>query len=160
MVTFNNHSWLDGVQSLLYDDVMSENILLPALGLVLLTFIVGLILTIASTDLMRKNKSWEESGIPIEPYKDAPLYLKLMKNNISNLFEFPVLFYFLIAMIIYFDIANAFLVICAWIYLVFRVAHSIWHICFTDTNIRGAIWVFSQTTLFLIFVGSAYILLS
>ena len=46
---------------------MSENILLPALGLVLLTFIVGLIHTIASTDLMRKNKSWEESGIPIEP---------------------------------------------------------------------------------------------
>ena len=99
---------------------MLDNILLPALGLVLLTFIVGLVHTIASTDLMRKNKSWEESGIPIEPYKDAPLYLKLMKNNISNLFEFPVLFYFLIAMIIYFDIANAFLVICAWIYLVLR----------------------------------------
>ena len=102
---------------------MSENILLPAIGLVLLTFIVGLIHTIASTDLMRKNKSWEESGIPIEPYKDAPLYLKLMKNNISNLFEFPVLFYFLIAMIIYFNIANTFLVICAWIYLVLSLIH-------------------------------------
>ena len=139
---------------------MSNNIILPAIGLVLLTFIVGLIHTIASTDLMRKNKSWEKSGIPIEPYKDAPLYLKLMKNNISNLFEFPVLFYFLIAIIIYFNIANSFLVICSWMYLVLRVAHSIWHLCFTDTNMRGAIWLFSQTVLFLMFVGSIYFLLS
>ncbi len=139
---------------------MSNNIILPAIGLVLLTFIVGLIHTIASTDLMRKNKSWEKSGIPIEPYKDAPLYLKLMKNNISNLFEFPVLFYFLIAIIIYFNIANSFLVICSWMYLVLRVAHSTWHLCFTDTNIRGAIWLFSQTVLFLMFVGSIYFLLS
>ena len=139
---------------------MSNNIILPAIGLVLLTFIVGLIHTIASTDLMRKNKSWEKSGIPIEPYKDAPLYLKLMKNNISNLFEFPVLFYFLIAIIIYFNIANSFLVICSWMYLVLRVAHSIWHLCFTDTNIRGSIWLFSQTVLFLMFVGSIYFLLS
>ena len=139
---------------------MSNNIILPAIGLVLLTFIVGLFHTIASTDLMRKNKSWEKSGIPIEPYKDAPLYLKLMKNNISNLFEFPVLFYFLIAIIIYFNIANSFLVICSWMYLVLRVAHSIWHLCFTDTNIRGAIWLFSQTVLFLMFVGSIYFLLS
>ena len=50
---------------------MLTNILVPALGLILLTFVIGLIHTIASVNLMGKGKDWEESGIPIEPYKDA-----------------------------------------------------------------------------------------
>jgi len=63
---------------------MLTNILVPALGLILLTFVIGLIHTIASVNLMGKGKDWEESGIPIEPYKDAPLHLKIIKNNISK----------------------------------------------------------------------------
>ena len=57
---------------------MLTNILVPALGLILLTFVIGLIHTIASVNLMGKGKDWEESGIPVEPYKDAPLYLSLI----------------------------------------------------------------------------------
>ena len=53
---------------------MLTNILVPALGLILLTFVIGLIHTIASVDLMGKGKDWEESGIPVEPYKDCLLY--------------------------------------------------------------------------------------
>ena len=64
---------------------MLTNILVPALGLILLTFVIGLIHTIASVNLMGKGKDWEQSGIPVEPYKDAPLHLKIIKNNISNL---------------------------------------------------------------------------
>ena len=48
---------------------MLTNILVPALGLILLTFVIGLIHTIASVNLMGKGKDWEESGIPVEPYK-------------------------------------------------------------------------------------------
>ena len=70
---------------------MLTNILVPALGLILLTFVIGLIHTIASVNLMGKGKEWEESGIPIEPYKDAPLNLKIIKNNISNIFELSLI---------------------------------------------------------------------
>ena len=139
---------------------MLTNILVPALGLILLTFIIGLIHTIASVNLMGKGKDWEESGIPIEPYKDAPLYLKIIKNNISNIFEFSVIFYFLIGVIVFFEIESTFLLICAWLYLLLRVIHSIVHICFNNTAARGAIWIFSQTVLLLLFLGTAYYVLS
>ncbi len=139
---------------------MLTNILVPALGLILLTFVIGLIHTIASVNLMGKGKDWEESGIPIEPYKDAPLHLKIIKNNISNIFEFSVIFYFLIGVIFFIEIESTFLLICSWLYLLFRVIHSIVHICFNNTAARGAIWIFSQTALLLLFLGTAYYVLS
>ena len=139
---------------------MLTNILVPALGLILLTFVIGLIHTIASVNLMGKGKDWEESGIPVEPYKDAPLYLKIIKNNISNIFEFSVIFYFLIGVIVFIEIESTFLLICSWLYLLFRVIHSIVHICFNNTAARGAIWIFSQTALLLLFFGTAYYILS
>ena len=139
---------------------MLTNILVPALGLILLTFVIGLIHTIASVNLMGKGKDWEESGIPIEPYKDAPLHLKIIKNNISNIFEFSVIFYFLIGVVVFIEIESTFLLICSWLYLFFRVIHSIVHICFNNTAARGAIWIFSQTALLLLFLGTAYYVLS
>ena len=90
---------------------MFENILFPTFGLIVLTFAVGLLHTIASVDLTRKSKEWEESGIPREPYEDAPLKLRLLKNNISNLFEFTIIFYFLVGLIIILDLSNTFLII-------------------------------------------------
>ena len=139
---------------------MLTNILVPALGLILLTFVIGLIHTIASVNLMGKGKDWEQSGIPVEPYKDAPLHLKIIKNNISNIFEFSVIFYFLIGVIVFIEVESTFLLICAWLYLLFRVFHSIVHICFNNTAARGAIWIFSQTALLLLFLGTAYYILS
>ena len=139
---------------------MLTNILVPALGLILLTFVIGLIHTIASVNLMGKGKDWEESGIPVEPYKDAPLHLKIIKNNISNIFEFSVIFYFLIGVIVFIEIESTFLLICSWLYLLFRVIHSIVHICFNNTAARGALWIFSQTALLLLFLGTAYYVLS
>ena len=138
---------------------MLTNILVPAFGLILLTFVIGLIHTIASVNLMGKGKDWEESGIPVEPYKDAPLHLKIIKNNISNIFEFSVIFYFLIGIIVFIEIESTFLLISAWLYLLFRVIHSIIHICFNNTAARGAIWIFSQTALLLLFLGTAYYVL-
>ena len=114
---------------------MFENILFPAFGLIVLTFAVGLLHTIASVDLTRKSKEWEESGIPREPYEDAPLKLRLLKNNISNLFEFTIIFYFLVGLIIILDLSNTFLIICAWLYFLLRVIHSIWHIYFINTSV-------------------------
>ena len=133
---------------------MFENILFPVFGLIALTFVVGLLHTIVSVDLTRKSKEWEESGIPREPYEDAPLKLRLIKNNISNLFEFTIIFYFLVGLILILDLSNAFLVICAWLYFLFRVIHSVWHICFIDTSVRGSLWLFSQTILFIFFLGT------
>ena len=133
---------------------MFENILFPVFGLIALTFAVGLLHTIASVDLTRKSKEWEESGIPREPYEDAPIKLRLLKNNISNLFEFTIIYYFLVGLIIILDLSNAFLIICAWLYFLFRVIHSVWHIYFIDTSVRGSLWLFSQTILFIFFLGT------
>ena len=133
---------------------MFESILFPTFGLIVLTFAVGLLHTIGSVDLTKKSKEWEESGIPREPYEDAPLKLRLLKNNISNLFEFTIIFYFLVGLIIILDLSNTFLIICAWLYFLLRVIHSIWHIYFINTSIRGSLWLLSQIILFTFFLGT------
>ena len=104
--------------------------------------------------------SAEDKNFFKHPGVDAKGVIRALINNISNIFEFSVIFYFLIGVIVFIEIESTFLLICAWLYLLFRVIHSIVHISFNNTAARGAIWIFSQTALLLLFLGTAYYVLS
>ena len=73
---------------------MFDSILFPAIALIALSLSVGLIHFISSSMLIGKGKEWGED-VPLEPYEQSPTWLRLQKNNLQNLFEFPVIFYFL-----------------------------------------------------------------
>tara|TARA_B100000780_G_scaffold184190_1_gene129280 strand:- start:1707 stop:2030 length:324 start_codon:yes stop_codon:yes gene_type:complete len=101
---------------------------------------------------MNNDKKWKKDGIPLNPKSSSPEWLLLIKNNLTNLFEFPIIFY-LISTIAYLqNINDIFLLINCWIYVLLRAAHSYIHIYTKDTSVRGALWLFSQVVVSLIVI--------
>ena len=117
-----------------------------------MTLVVGFVHTYGTVWLMNNDKKWKKNGIPLDPKLASPEWLIMVKNNLINLFEFPLIFY-LISTIAYLQNVNdIFLLANCWIYVLLRAAHSFMHIKSMDTNIRGALWLFSQVVVSLIVV--------
>ena len=131
---------------------VTNQIIYPILFLVILTLIVGFIHTYGSVWLLKNDKKWKTSGIPLDPPPSSPEWLILIKNNLINLFEFPVLFYVIATISFVQNIDDGFMLINWWISVLLRAGHSYIHIYMKDTNIRGAVWLFSQVVLSLIIV--------
>ena len=131
---------------------MTNSLIYPILSLVIVTLIVGFVHTYGTVWLLNNDKKWKKDGIPLDPKLASPEWLIMIKNNLINLFEFPIIFY-LISTISYLqNINDVFLLTNCWIYVLLRGAHSFMHIKSMDTNIRGALWLFSQVVVSLIVV--------
>ena len=131
---------------------MTNSLIYPILFLVIVTLIVGFVHTYGTVWLLNNDKKWKKNGIPLDPKLASPEWLIMIKNNLINLFEFPIIFY-LISTISYLqNINDVFLLTNCWIYVLLRGAHSFMHIKSMDTNIRGALWLFSQVVVSLIVV--------
>ena len=131
---------------------MTNSLIYPILFLVIVTLVVGFVHTYGTVWLLNNNKKWKKDGIPLDPKLASPEWLIMIKNNLINLFEFPIIFY-LISTISYLqNINDVFLLTNCWIYVLLRGAHSFMHIKSMDTNIRGALWLFSQVVVSLIVV--------
>ena len=96
---------------------MTNQIIYPILFLVILTLIVGFIHTYGSVWLLKNDKKWKTSGIPLDPPPSSPEWLILIKNNLINLFEFPVLFYVIATISFVQNIDDGFMLINCWIYV-------------------------------------------
>ena len=131
---------------------MFDSILFPAIALIALSLSVGLIHFISSCMLIGKGKEWGED-VPLEPYEQSPTWLRLQKNNLQNLFEFPVIFYFLIAVSYALEISSDMLIYSAWSYFLFRLLHSIFHIFMRNGLLRSTPWIFSQVSLLVMLIG-------
>lgn len=131
---------------------MTNLLIYPILFLVIVTLVVGFVHTYGTVWLINNDKKWKKDGIPLDPKLASPEWLIMIKNNLINLFEFPIIFY-LISTISYLqNINDVFLLANCWIYVLLRAAHSFMHIKSMDTNIRGALWLFSQVVVSLIVV--------
>ena len=131
---------------------LTNLLIYPIIFLVIVTLIVGFVHTYGTVWLLNNDKKWKKDGIPLDPKLASPEWLIMIKNNLINLFEFPIIFY-LISTISYLqNINDVFLLTNCWIYVLLRGAHSFMHITSMDTNIRGALWLFSQVVVSLIVV--------
>ena len=108
--------------------MMKEQILLPMLGMMVLTAVVWFVLYAKRIPAMRK------AGKPAQAYTTPDRGLEILPDEVSypaynfkNLFELPVLFYALCLYLYVTSTADGADVIAAWIFLVFRVVHSAIH---------------------------------
>ena len=131
---------------------MFDSILFPAIALIALSLSDRLIHYISSSMLIGKGKECGED-VPLEPYEQSPTWLRLQKNNLQNLFEFPVIFYFLIAVSYAQEISSDMLIYSAWSYFLFRLLHSIFHIFMRNGLLRSTPWIFSQVSLLVMLIG-------
>ena len=106
----------------------NEQILVPMLGMMVLTAAVWFVLYARRIPAMRKV------GVPTQEYttpdKGAALLpeeVSYPSNNFKNLFELPVLFYALCLYLFVTQSAAAADVLAAWLFFGFRVIHSAIH---------------------------------
>ena len=130
---------------------MFENLLFPGLVLMALTMVVSFYHTYGSMRLMKPGNDWEK-GIPSDPYPNAPKDLQMVKNNIKNLFEYPIIFYALLILIYTLDKSDMPFIYLSWIYVLLRIVHSFYHIFMDNTYLRGGFWLISQFILLAILI--------
>ena len=113
-------------------------LLLAALGMVLLTFVVGPRMLYSRVQEMRRKR--------LHPQKAATSktmgHLENVQaaDNFRNLFETPVLFYALVACAVAASWVPPWLVIGAWCYFGLRIAHSLIHCTYNRVMHRLAVF--------------------
>jgi hypothetical protein len=108
--------------------VRNEQILLPMLGMMVLTAVVWVVLYAKRLPAMRKaGKPAQAYTTPDRGAQFLPEEVSYPAYNFKNLFELPVLFY---ALCVYFYVtatADTMVVVAAWLFFAFRVVHSAIH---------------------------------
>ena len=124
---------------------MSPNalhLLLAALGMVLLTFLVGVRMLYSRVQEMRGKRLHPQAAATAHTLAGR-LENVQAADNFRNLFETPVLFYALVACAIGVSHVPPWLVIGAWGYFGLRVAHSLIHSTYNRVMHRLAVFALS-----------------
>jgi hypothetical protein len=108
--------------------------------MVLLTAIVGLtMLRNRVREMMRKRLDAQQ--IADSTRMAAQLQDIQAADNFRNLFEVPVLFYTLVAIALATGYVPSWLVVCTWIFVALRVAHSLIHCTYNKVFHRLAVFL-------------------
>lgn len=105
-----------------------EQILVPMLGMMVLTAIVWIVLYARRIPAMqRAQMPVQEYTTPEKGVSQLPEEVNYAANNFRNLFELPVLFYALCLYLYVTGTTGQPDIVAAWVFLVFRIAHSTIH---------------------------------
>ena len=141
---------------------MNTEIFIPMFYMVLLTFTVSLIGTIVrfKNVLIDKNHSGSEM-MKFSLPSSATDITKQADRNLTNLFEFPILFYAISIVLYVTGKVDSYFVLLAYWFVGLRVAHSVYHIFINgfigDTPLRALFWL--PSLLILIWMWVRFILL-
>jgi hypothetical protein len=116
------------------------HLIAACLAMVLLTAIVGLtMLRNRVREMMRKRLDAQQ--IADSTRMAAQLQDIQAADNFRNLFEVPVLFYTLVAIALATGYVPSWLVVCTWIFVALRVAHSLIHCTYNKVFHRLAVFL-------------------
>jgi len=82
----------------------------------------------------------------------APETIVKLTHNLSNLFEFPVLFYVVVCVIIATDSIDQVYVWLSWVYVIIRYVHSVIHITYNYVPHRATIHLLGSLVLVALWV--------
>jgi hypothetical protein len=128
----------------------------PFLGMMVLTFAVWLYMYIRRIPFIVRSKLNPGQMTPLELARLSPPSVSNPSDNLKNLFEIPTLFYALILYLFVNQRVDGVYLIAAWVFVGFRVAHSIMHCTINIVVLRFWLYAISTTTLWLM-VGRAVI---
>ena len=141
---------------------MNAEIFIPMFYMVLLTFSVSLIGTIVRFKNVLIDK--KHTGIEMmkfSPPSSATEIIKQADRNLTNLFEFPILFYAVCIVLYVTGKVDPNFVLLAYWFVGLRVSHSVYHIFINgfigDTPLRALFWL--PSLLILIWMWIRFILL-
>ena len=128
----------------------------PAFALVILTFVVWVAMLLRRAMHMKKHKILP-NDMPTRELADEKFGVaQLPNNNLMNLFEIPILFYFSTIVIFQLHMADLMFVVLAWVYVALRYAHSLIHLTYNNVLHRGIPYLLSTFILGLVWLRVIY----
>lgn len=133
---------------------MTQNtaLLTPMLGMVFLTFSI-MIWMLKLRFRAIKNDRVNPRYFSLNKGAKLPDYLLKVTQHYENLLEMPILFYISILMVIALNLTNTSYVILAWLFLFFRVIHTIIHTTYNKVTHRKNAFIISTLILILLWLN-------
>jgi hypothetical protein len=131
------------------ENAMPTAILLPVIALVLLTAIVWVRLYVERIRELRQRRI-DPQTLATSASGAQTLRHVQASDNLKNLFEVPVLFYALCAVLALAQSVSTFFVMGAWMYVVLRYIHSFIHLTYNRVTHRFAVYALSTIVLFVL----------
>jgi len=125
---------------------MQTAIILPAIALVLLTAIVWVRLYVDRIGELQQRRI-DPQSLATSASAGQALQRVQASDNFKNLFEVPVLFYALCAVLAAAQNVSAFFVVGAWVYVALRYIHSFIHLTYNRVMHRFTVYVLSTVVL-------------
>jgi len=129
----------------------------PVFAMMFLTIAVWLYMYVRRIAFIRQNRvSASDLQSPDALSRIAPMRVVTPSNNLKNLFELPVLFYALATYLFVTNEVDATYLLAAWVFVGFRVLHSVVHCTFNFVPLRFLLYVGASAALWFMVVRAAF----
>ncbi len=123
----------------------------PVFATLLLTFVVWLYMYVRRIGFINEKKlSPKDLAVPGALAEASPPEVSNPADNFKNLFEIPVLFYFLALYLFVTNQVDTLHVGAAWVFVVFRVLHSAVHCTINIVMLRFSLYLISTLAVWVI----------
>jgi hypothetical protein len=134
---------------------MANAIFAPFFVMILLTLVVWFYMYARRIPFIRRSKLRPDQMTPLELARLSPPAVSTPSDNFKNLFETPTIFYALALYLYVTDQVDSIYLVAAWIFVGFRVLHSLVHCTVNIVLLRFALYAVSTIALWFIAVRAA-----
>ena len=135
-----------------------DAIFTPFFATVFLTLLVWVYMYIRRIHFITSRKLRpQDLAVPGKLAQSVPPSVSNPSDNLKNLFEIPVLFYVLVLYLFTTKQVDAVYVNAAWIFVVFRILHSVVHCTFNLIMLRFYLYLFATVAVWFIAIRAAFI---
>jgi hypothetical protein len=129
----------------------------PFFATMLLTLLVWVYMYIRRISFIRSHKiESQDLATPGALAQLSPPAVSNPSDNLKNLFEVPVLFYALALCLFATSQVDATYVAAAWVFVVFRAAHSIVHCTFNVVILRFYLYLIATLAVWFMLIRAAF----
>jgi hypothetical protein len=135
---------------------MTQNAIFgPFFAMIFLTFVVWVYLYVRRIRFITSRKLTPKELEPIAFAQLSPPHVSNPSDNFKNLFEIPVLFYVLVIYLFVTQRVDPVYVSAAWIFVGFRVLHSVVHCTFNWVMLRFYLYLLGTIVLWFMALRAA-----
>jgi len=127
----------------------------PVFVMLMLTIIVWVYMYARRIPFIRNSDFGPGELTPITLQQRSPPAVSNPSDNLKNLFEIPVLFYFVSLFLFATNQVDQIYLFASWFFVVFRIFHSVVHCTFNAILLRFSLYVVSTLSLWFIILRAA-----
>jgi len=133
-----------------------SSIFAPLFAMIFLTMVVWIYMYVRRIAFIQKNSFNPQEMTPAEFARRSPPEVSNPSDNLKNLFEVPILFYTLTLYLYVTNQVDMFYLIASWVFVLFRMLHSIVHCTNNIVMLRFWLYCVSTLSVWLIAIRAAF----